>query len=86
MIQIGKIYADRYRVIREIGRGGMANVYLAEDTYLDNRQVAIKILRSNFENDSLAIARFQREAYAMAELNHPNIVGISDVGDRKSVV
>ena len=81
MIQIGKIYADRYRVIKEIGRGGMANVYLAEDTYLDNRQVAIKILRSNFENDSLAIARFQREAYAMAELNHPNIVGISDVGD-----
>ena len=81
MIQIGKIYADRYRVIREIGRGGMANVYLAEDTYLDNRQVAIKILRSNFENDSLAIASFQREAYAMAELNHPNIVGISDVGD-----
>ena len=81
MIQIGKIYADRYRVIREIGRGGMANVYLSEDTYLDNRQVAIKILRSNFENDSLAIARFQREAYAMAELNHPNIVGISDVGD-----
>lgn len=81
MIQIGKIYADRYRVIREIGRGGMANVYLAEDTYLDDRQVAIKILRSNFENDSLAIARFQREAYAMAELTHPNIVGISDVGD-----
>ena len=81
MIQIGKIYADRYHVIREIGRGGMANVYLAEDTYLDNRQVAIKILRPNFENDSLAIARFQREAYAMAELNHPNIVGISDVGD-----
>ena len=81
MIQIGKIYADRYRVIKEIGRGGMANVYLAEDTYLDNRQIAIKILRSNFENDSLAIARFQREAYAMSELNHPNIVGISDVGD-----
>lgn len=81
MIQIGKIYADRYRVIKEIGRGGMANVYLAEDTFLDNRQIAIKILRSNFENDSLAIARFQREAYAMSELNHPNIVSISDVGD-----
>ncbi|MDN6030041.1 MAG: Stk1 family PASTA domain-containing Ser/Thr kinase [Lactococcus plantarum] len=81
MIQIGKIYADRYRVIKEIGRGGMANVYLAEDTYLDNRQIAIKILRSNFENDSLAIARFQREAYAMSELNHPNVVSISDVGD-----
>ncbi|GFH41821.1 putative serine/threonine-protein kinase PknB [Lactococcus hodotermopsidis] len=84
MIEVGKIYADRYRVRREIGRGGMANVYLGEDTYLDNRQVAIKVLRSNFENDSIAIARFQREAYAMAELNHPNIVSISDVGDADS--
>ena len=81
MIQIGRIFADRYRIINEIGRGGMANVYLAEDTILDNRKVAIKVLRSNFENDKIAIARFQREAFAMAELSHPNIVGISDVGE-----
>ncbi|MFC4651309.1 Stk1 family PASTA domain-containing Ser/Thr kinase [Lactococcus nasutitermitis] len=81
MIQIGKIFADRYRIIKEIGRGGMANVYQGEDTFLGNRQVAIKVLRSNFENDNIAIARFQREAFAMAELSHPNIVGISDVGE-----
>ncbi|AYG00944.1 Stk1 family PASTA domain-containing Ser/Thr kinase [Lactococcus allomyrinae] len=81
MIQIGKIFADRYRIIKEIGRGGMANVYQGEDTFLDNRKVAIKVLRSNFENDDIAIARFQREAFAMAELSHPNIVGISDVGE-----
>ncbi|WEV61053.1 Stk1 family PASTA domain-containing Ser/Thr kinase [Streptococcaceae bacterium ESL0729] len=81
MIQVGKLFAERYLVMKEIGRGGMANVYLAEDTFLDNRLVAIKVLRSNLENDSIAIARFQREAYAMSELNHPNIVGISDVGD-----
>ncbi|URZ86937.1 Stk1 family PASTA domain-containing Ser/Thr kinase [Floricoccus penangensis] len=81
MIRVGKIFAERYMVIKEIGRGGMANVYLAEDRFLDNRLVAIKVLRSNFENDSIATARFQREAYAMSELTHPNIVGISDVGD-----
>lgn len=81
MIQIGKIFADRYRIIEEIGRGGMANVYKGEDTFLDNRKVAIKVLRSNFENDTIAIARFQREAFAMAELSHPNIAGITDVGE-----
>jgi serine/threonine-protein kinase len=81
MIQIGKIFADRYRIIKEIGRGGMANVYQGEDTFLGDRKVAIKVLRSNFENDNIAIARFQREAFAMAELSHPNIVGISDVGE-----
>jgi serine/threonine protein kinase len=84
MIQIGKIFADRYKIIKEVGRGGMANVYQGEDTYLDNRQVAIKVLRSNFENDNIAIARFQREAFAMAELSHPNIVSISDVGESES--
>ena len=84
MIQIGKIFADRYKINKEIGRGGMANVYLGEDTYLDNRKVAIKVLRSNFENDEMAIARFQREAFSMSELSHPNIVSIYDVGDSEN--
>ncbi|MEY8538554.1 Stk1 family PASTA domain-containing Ser/Thr kinase [Lactococcus muris] len=84
MIQIGKIFAERYKIIKEVGRGGMANVYQGEDMYLDNRQVAIKVLRSNFENDNIAIARFQREAFAMAELSHPNIVSISDVGESEN--
>lgn len=84
MIQMGKIFADRYMVEREIGRGGMANVFLATDRFLDNRPVAVKVLRSTFENDTLAIARFQREAYAMAELSHPNIVSILDVGEHEN--
>ena len=81
MIQLGQLFAERYLIEKEIGRGGMANVFLATDTFLDNRPVAVKVLRATFENDLLAIARFQREAYAMAELSHPNIVAIYDVGD-----
>lgn len=81
MIQIGQLFADRYTVLKEVGRGGMANVYLGEDTFIDHRKVAIKVLRPNFENDSIAIARFQREAFSMAELSHPNIVSITDVGE-----
>jgi len=81
MIQMGQLFADRYQVKKEVGRGGMANVYQGEDSFIDNRQVAIKVLRPNFENDSIAIARFQREAFSMAELSHPNIVSITDVGE-----
>lgn len=81
MIQIGKLFADRYQVSKEVGRGGMANVYQGEDSFIDHRKVAIKVLRPNFENDSIAIARFQREAFSMAELSHPNIVAITDVGE-----
>ena len=81
MIQIGKIFADRYRVIRQIGRGGMADVYLAKDLILDGEEVAVKVLRTNYQTDQIAIQRFQREAKAMAELDHPNIVRISDIGE-----
>ena len=81
MIQIGKIFADRYRVIRQIGRGGMADVYLARDLILDGEEVAVKVLRTNYQTDQIAVQRFQREAKAMAELDHPNIVRISDIGE-----
>ena len=74
MIEIGKIFAGRYRILKVIGRGGMADVYLANDLILDNEEVAIKVLRTNYQTDQVALARFQREARAMAELNHPNIV------------
>ncbi len=60
MIQIGKIFADRYRIIKEIGRGGMANVYQGEDTFLGDRLVAIKVLRSNFKNDDTRSIRHGR--------------------------
>mgnify|MGYP002227274438 CR=1 FL=1 len=76
-----QIIAGRYRILKSIGRGGMADVYLAKDLILDNEEVAIKVLRTNYQTDQIAVARFQREARAMAELNHPNIVSIRDIGE-----
>lgn len=81
MIQIGKIFAGRYKIIKQIGRGGMADVYLAKDLILDGEEVAVKVLRTNFQTDPIAVARFQREAKAMAELDHPHIVRITDIGE-----
>lgn len=81
MIQVGKIFAGRYKIVKQIGRGGMADVYLANDLILDGEQVAVKVLRTNFQTDAVAVARFQREAKAMAELDHPHIVRITDIGE-----
>ena len=81
MIQIGKIFAGRYRIVKQIGRGGMADVYLAKDLILDGEEVAVKVLRTNYQTDPIAVARFQREARAMADLNHPHIVRITDIGE-----
>ncbi|MFC0360595.1 Stk1 family PASTA domain-containing Ser/Thr kinase [Enterococcus canintestini] len=80
MIEIGKKLSGRYLIIGNIGSGGMANVFLAQDLILD-REVAIKILRFDFQNDQDAIRRFQREALASTELVHPNIVTVYDVGE-----
>lgn len=84
MIEIGKLVNGRYKVIASIGSGGMANVFLAHDLILD-RDVAIKILRFNFQNDKTAIRRFQREALAATELVHPNIVGVYDVDEESGM-
>jgi beta-lactam-binding protein with PASTA domain/predicted Ser/Thr protein kinase len=70
---------DRYRLDRKIGSGGMADVWLADDTELD-RQVAIKILHDKYAQDSEFVQRFQREAQAAAGLQHPNVVGVFDRG------
>ncbi|MBJ6745961.1 Stk1 family PASTA domain-containing Ser/Thr kinase [Streptococcus sp. 121] len=83
MIQIGKIFAGRYKILEQIGRGGMADVYLAKDLILDGEEVAVKVLRTNYQTDPVAVARFQREARAMAELDHPNIVRITDLGEEE---
>lgn len=80
MIEIGKKINGRYQIIGNIGSGGMANVYLARDLILD-REVAVKVLRFDFQNDQAAIRRFQREALASTELVHPNIVSVYDVGE-----
>ncbi|MCI5685239.1 MAG: Stk1 family PASTA domain-containing Ser/Thr kinase [Enterococcus gallinarum] len=80
MIEIGKKLNGRYKIIGNIGSGGMANVFLAHDLILD-REVAVKVLRFDFQNDKNAIRRFQREALATTELVHPNIVTVYDVGE-----
>ena len=71
--------SDRYRLVAHLARGGMADVYEAEDTML-NRRVAIKILHTNFAADEAFVTRFRREAQAAANLSHPNIVAIYDWG------
>ena len=76
----GQKISDRYQIIKSIGEGGMANVYLAYDTILD-RNVAIKILRGDLATDEKFVHRFQREALSASSLNHPNIVEVYDVGE-----
>lgn len=84
MINIGTKIGERYEIIGNIGSGGMANVYLARDLIL-NRDVAIKVLRFDFQDDHDAIRRFQREALAATEMVHPNIVSVYDVGEENGM-
>lgn len=80
----GSIVDKRYRVLRRIGSGGMADVWLAEDTHLQ-RQVALKVLHSRFLQDPQFVERFQREAEHAAGLQHPNIVAVFDRGEDEGV-
>lgn len=74
----GTILKQRYKILRHIGSGGMAEVYLAEDLLL-NRQVAIKILRDQFNDDKTLLTQFKREAQSAARLSSPSIINIFDV-------
>ncbi len=80
MIMKGQKISDRYQIIKSIGEGGMANVYLAYDTILD-RDVAVKVLRGDLSGDEKFVRRFQREALSASSLSHPNIVEVYDVGE-----
>lgn len=80
MIEKGSKINDRYQIIKTLGEGGMANVYLAHDTILD-RNVAVKVLRGDLANDEKFVRRFQREALSASSLSHPNIVEMYDVGE-----
>ncbi len=80
MITKGQKINERYEIIRSIGEGGMANVYLGYDTILD-RNVAIKVLRGDLSTDEKFVRRFQREALSASSLSHPNIVEMYDVGE-----
>src|SRR6266480_3708506 len=80
MVEPDTIVDGRYRVISRLGSGGMADVYLAEDTLL-GRQVAVKLLHHQFAEDEELVERFRREASSAAALSHPNIVAIFDRGE-----
>src|ERR671931_1061130 len=77
---IDHVFDGRYRVVRKLGTGGMANVYLAEDQEL-GRRVAIKMLNDRHAGDDQFVERFRREAKNAAALSHPNIVSIYDRGE-----
>ena len=79
MIQIGTILGGRYEILEHIGYGGLADVYKARCHKL-NRYVAIKVLRSEYNDDDALVHRFTKEAQSTAGLNHPNIVNIYDAG------
>ena len=79
MARAGDVFASRYTIERPIARGGMAEVYLAQDQVLD-RPVAVKVLFEEYARDPSFVERFRREAQNAAALNHPNIVGIYDWG------
>src|SRR4051794_5955149 len=76
----GSVVDGRYRVLSRLGSGGMADVWLAEDTHLQ-RRVALKVLHSRFAQDREFVARFRREAESAAALQHPNIVSVFDRGE-----
>jgi serine/threonine-protein kinase len=80
MLQEPRVFANRYELGTEIGRGGMADVYLAHDRLLD-RRVAVKVLSPAFASDATNVERFRREAQSAARLNHPNIVSVYDWGE-----
>ncbi len=73
------VFSGRYQLLRQLARGGMADVYLARDVSLD-RQVALKVLIAEYADDPNFVERFRREAKAAANLNHHNIVGVHDWG------
>jgi serine/threonine protein kinase len=81
---VGKLLLNRYELLEKIGEGGMGIVYKAK-CHLLNRFVAVKILKSELNNDEEFVARFKREGISVAKLSHPNIVNVHDVGIEDSI-
>ncbi|NJP39941.1 Stk1 family PASTA domain-containing Ser/Thr kinase [Oscillospiraceae bacterium HV4-5-C5C] len=83
-ITIGMVLSNRYRILRLLGAGGMALVYLAKDLQ-NERLVAIKVLKNDLSNDEEFVRRFDAEAKAASSLSHPNIVRVLGVGEEHGI-
>ena len=81
---VGTLLSGRYRLDAQVGSGGMSTVYRAFDTVLE-RQVAIKLMHREIASDSDQLERFRREARAVAQLNHPHVVGVIDAGEDENM-
>ncbi|MBQ7145407.1 MAG: Stk1 family PASTA domain-containing Ser/Thr kinase [Lachnospiraceae bacterium] len=84
LLRAGTTLNERYEILSTVGTGGMADVYRARDTVL-KRLVAIKVLKEEYSSDANFVAKFRREAQAVSALNHPNIVGVFDVGEQNGM-
>ena len=83
MIQIGKIFAGRVSNYQTDWSRRHGRCLFGQGLILDGEEVAVKVLRTNYQTDPIAVARFQREARAMADLDHPHIVRITDIGEEE---
>jgi serine/threonine-protein kinase len=81
---VGRVLADRYRIVAPLGSGASGRVYLADDTQL-RRRVAVKVLHEGMANDAAFLKRFRAEAHAAAALNHPNVMHVYDSGADEGV-
>jgi len=79
LAEVGQVLAGRYRLVELLGQGGMATIFRANDAQL-GRDVAVKVLRSEYGRDPAFVARFRQEAQSAAALNHPNVVNVFDYG------
>ncbi len=79
-VEVGSVVDGRYKVLAKVGGGGMADVWLAEDSHLQ-RRIALKVLHARFAQDREFVMRFRREAESAAGLQHPNIVSVYDRGE-----
>ncbi|MBP7401996.1 MAG: Stk1 family PASTA domain-containing Ser/Thr kinase [Clostridia bacterium] len=80
----GHVLGNRYRIVRRLGRGGMADVYLATDL-LENMEVAVKVLKAEYSTDAEFLRRFESEARAVSSLSHPNIVQVYGIGEENGI-